>query len=146
MNPVSFHFYRRTDCLSEDGKTLDYSRLATLAPMASLKARTEIVLANHIEHFAFEISARHQDLEGLLLAAQLKFEGADKLQQPYLEVRHEGVLVESRKIPLATLDMNPFMEVIARKNPGVDLDLVYTMTWSDQPADSSAGSGGETCS
>lgn len=133
MRSIVLRFYRREECLGEDGG-LDYRRMGKLEPLDSIRARPEVVLRTHLRHLGFQIARYRPDLEGETLPVELQFHGQDgQPKAPVLVALHEGRPVARRRVHLATLNTAPFLAVLLRRKPLLEgADLVFTV---DQAGD-----------
>ena len=134
MKPLRFEFYRRSDCLAPDGRSLDFEKIGSLAPVSFIKAKPELVLREHLDHLAFSISRAMPHLEGERVEVKLAFRGPEREPKLLsLIALHGDQEVASRLVPLRTLDVKPFLLAVLKRHPDLEeTDLVFTLNQDEE--------------
>ena len=134
MRSLVINCYRAVDLITEDGQSLDYSRISQLSPIDSFRARPRAVFRMHLDHLAFEISKKKANLEGKRLNVELEFQGdrgASKV--PVLTASHHGKQTAKMSIRLQTIDTKPFEKTVCRRHPELcNAILIFTVNESEE--------------
>jgi len=115
---IQINFYRQQDLISVDRKSWDYSRLAHLGPLDSIRARVRGLFRMQLEHLGYSISQSRPDLEGKTLEANLELRRvAQGVNLPVIRAVHDGKSVAEMPVCSGSLDMKTLEDALYRRNP-----------------------------